>query len=440
MMMARWGIWCAPLAIALGSIPMFENMNLVMRPLFGVTILAALLAIRGGFRAGERLWLMLLIIYMTSFLLSAANSVVPDAAAVNVGRQFFMMLLSFSLVVLFRDEETRKQGFKALLLVVISCGVLTAWVYATLGEQYGFTYEGARLIKNVALTDYAIGLNTLSYLAVIAMLGSWLAYRPGFWGTLLLFGCGTLIIFLLGSRSALVALAVSWLVFASLRRIGRIAPILAVVAVPLVIALAVAIWFFIAGYAVEIREVFGEEFLREISVGRTDMWVAGFRMWLERPIVGWGPDAWKVELLQFLGGTNEQILNLLTSLTGGSFHNGFVTVVAERGTLGLAAALAMQVYLFWCAFRVYLKRHLFSDYDARAAAIMPMLAFFMFMRSLAESSGLFGAANSEVDYLTHFVTAYIVALNAYSLDLEAQPFEDVDGDEAAIDASSPATS
>jgi O-antigen ligase len=378
---------------------------------------------------------MMLAAYMASFLLSSLNSVVPDAAAVNVGRQLFMMLLSFTLVVLFRDEDVRKQGFKALVFVVVSSGALTAWVYATLGEQYGLTYESVRLIKNVALSDYTIGLNTLSYLAVIAMLGLWVAYRPGFMGTLLLLGGGTLVIFLLGSRATLFALAISWLVFTSLRRIGRIAPALAVAAVPLVIALAMAVWFFIASYAVEIRNVFGEEFLREVSVGRTDMWVAGFNMWMERPILGWGPDAWKVELLQFLGGTSEQVLNLLTKLTGGSFHNGFVTVIAERGSLGLATALTMQIYLFWCASQVYLKRHLLSDYDARAAGIMPVLVLFMFMRSLAESSGLFGAANSEVDYITHFVTAYIVALHAHGLLLEAEPFEDVDDDEVAADAS-----
>lgn len=436
-MMARWGIWCASLAIALGSIPMIENMNLIMRPLLAVTILAGLLAFRGGLRRGERMWLLMLVVYMVSFLLSAMNSVVPDTAALNVGRQSFLMLLSFTMVVLFRDEEIREQGFKAMVCIVIACGVLTAWVYATLGEQYGLTYESVRVIKSVASSDYKIGLNLLSYLGVIALLGVWVAYRPSFWGTVGLIGGGTLVIFLLGSRATLFAFAISWLVFISLRRIGRIAPALAVAVVPLVAALAVASWFFIADYAVEIREVFGEEFLREISVGRTDMWVAGFNMWLERPVLGWGPDAWTVELLQFLGGTTERILELLTNLTGGSFHNGFITVAAERGSLGLAAAFTMQFYLFWCAFHVYLRRDLLSDYDARAASAMPVLVLFMFLRSLAESSGLFGAANSSVDYMTHLVAAYVVALHAHSLALRAQSFEDVidDDGEAALGAS-----
>jgi O-antigen ligase len=401
-----------PLAIALGDMPLIENMNLIMRPMLGLAILVGFFASRGHIQPGERTWGALLLFYMAALGLSCVNSVAPDAIAVSLGRQAFLMAVSLALVILFRDPETRLIGLKGLLLVVLSSIGLTFWVYLMLVPEYGLSYEGTRLIKGAALTDYGVGLNILSYLLPLALFGVRAAYRPGFLLDVLLFGAALLAILMMGSRATLLALALSWLIFAILRRMWRVSPLLFFVSTLIVASLAALSWMIVAGYAVEIREIFGSDVLRDISVGRTDMWEGGLLMWTKSPLFGWGPESWRVLLLEFLPTVSERSLQIISNLESGSFHNGFVTILAERGAVGFVSAVAMQIYMFYCAGSVYRHRELLPDHDRRFAGVLPVLVLFMFFRSLAESSGLFGNANSEVDYLTYFICSYLVALHA----------------------------
>jgi O-antigen ligase len=411
-MLMRIGLICGPLAVALGVLPLVENTNLIMRPLLAIAILAALLRFRPRFAAPELSWIVLLGIYFIAFCLSAIGSVVPDVAWVNVGRQAFILLLALAFLVLFREPEARLAALKALAVLLVSVGGVTAWIYLKLIPAYGFGYDSLRIIKGVALTDYGVGLNTISYVAVIALLGVRMAYPLTRLGTYGLFAVGILCISVLGSRAPLLALVLAWFVVGLLRTMWRVSPLLGLVGIPLAVLTAGAGWIVVADYAVAIRETFGPEVLREISVGRTDLWQAGLAMFAERPLFGWGPESWKAVLLEFLPGSDDRLFRLLSDLESGSFHNGFITVVAERGAIGLLSALLIQVHLFWCAAQVYMRRGLFDPREGQAIAFIPLIVLFMFVRSLAESSGLFGNANSEVDYLTYFLASYVVAVHA----------------------------
>jgi len=416
--MMRLGLICAPLAIAFGVIPLVENTNLIMRPLLAVSILAGLLQFRERFTGPEMVWLGMLGIYFFAFLLSTTESIAPDVVGVNIGRQAFTLIFAVSALILFREPEARHLGIRALLLLLIVVVGVTGWIYVSLIPSYGFSYDALRIIKGVTMTEYDVGLNTISYLAVIALIGVRMAYPLSRLGTYALFALGMLCIFVLGSRATILALLLAWGVVWLLRTLWRTSPLLGALAIPGIVAVCVFGWIIVADYAVEIRELFGAEVLREISVGRTDMWQAGVAMFFERPLFGWGPESWKLVLLEFLPGADDRIFKVITGLESGSFHNGFIAVAAERGGVGLAAAVFMQIYLFWCAAQVYIRRHLFDEREQQAVQYVPLLVLFMFARGLAESSGLFGNANSEVDYLTYFIASYVVATHAYGLRLE----------------------
>lgn len=416
--MMRIGLICVPLAVAFGVVPIIENTNLIMRPLLAIAICAGLLHFRQRFSGPELVWLGMLGFYFFAFLLSTTGSVAADVVGVNIGRQAFTLLLAVALLALLREPEARLTAIKALSIVVVVAVAVTGWIYVTLIPAYGFTYEALRIIKGVTMTDYDVGLNTISYLAVVALIGMRMAYPMGRFGTFMLFVVGLVSVFVLGSRATILALILAWVVVWLLRAMWRSSPLLGALGIPLIAALCVAGWMVVADYAVEIREIFGAEVLREISVGRTDMWEAGLAMFAERPLFGWGPEAWKLVLLEFLPGADDRIFKVITGLESGSFHNGFIAVAAERGGIGLASAVLMQIYLFWCAARVYARRHLLDPREAQAAEYVPMLVLFMFARGLAESSGLFGYANSEVDYLTYFVASYVVALHVHARRLE----------------------
>lgn len=439
--MMRIGLICAPLAIAFGVIPLIENTNLIMRPLLAITILAGLLHYRQRFTGAELVWLGMLVFYFFAFFMSTTGSIVPDLVGVNMGRQAFTLILAVALLILFRDPEARLIGLKALTILLVMVAGVTGWIYVSLIPSYGFSYDALRLIKGVTMTDYDVGLNTISYLAVIALIGVRMAYPLSRTGTYSLFAFGLFCVFVLGSRATILALLLAWFVVWLLRTMWRTSPMLGLLGIPVVVASCVAGWMIVADYAVEIRELFGAEVLREISVGRTDMWQAGLAMFAERPLFGWGPESWKLMLLEFLPGSDDRIFKVISGLESGSFHNGFIAVSAERGSLGLASAVLMQVYLFWCAARVYMRRALFDEREQQAVQYVPLLVLFMFARGLAESSGLFGNANSEVDYLSYFMASYVVALHVYGRGLEdaAQAYGPADDLPADADVSSAAT-
>ncbi len=416
--MMRIGLICVSMAIAFGVIPVIENTNLIMRPLLAVAILAGFLHLRQRFSGPEVTWIGMLAFYFFAFMLSTTGSIAHDVVGVNIGRQAFTLILALALLVLMREPEARLTAIKGLAIVVAVVVGVTGWIYVSLIPVYGFTYDALRIIKGVTMTDYDVGLNTISYLAVVALIGVRMAYPLSRFGTYMLFFIGLVSVFVLGSRATILALLLAWGIVWLLRTMWRSSPLLGAFGIPLIIAVCVAGWMLVADYAVEIRELFGAEALREISVGRTDMWEAGLTMFSERPLFGWGPESWKLVLLEFLPGSDDRIFKVISGLESGSFHNGFIAVAAERGSFGLASAVLMQIYLFWCAARTYRRRHLFDPREAQAVEYVPVLVLFMFLRGLAESSGLFGNANSEVDYLTYFMASYVVALHAAGVKLE----------------------
>lgn len=417
--MLMWlGLICGPLAVALGVLPLTDDANLIMRPLLAISILAALVHLRPRFAGQEIVWAALLTFYFVAVSLSAFAGIIPGVAWVNIGRQAFILVVAIAFVFLLREPDARMVTLKAMMILLLSVGGVTAWVYIKLIPGYGFNYDALRIIKGVALTDHGVALNTVSYFAVIALLGVYMAYPLGRSRSIALFAIGFLGVFLLGSRAPIIALGIAWLVVHLLRGVWRTSPLLGLLVVPIVAAAGIVGWMVLGDYAVEIRELFGPEVLREVSIGRTDLWQAGLEMFAERPLFGWGPDSWKSVLLEFLPGADDRIFRLLSELESGNFHNGLVLVAAERGSIGLIAALAMQLYLFWCAVQVYTRRVLFEPQEQRAVELIPLIVLFMFMRGLAESSGLFGSANSEVDYLTYLMASYVVAMHVYGARLE----------------------
>lgn len=62
----------------------------------------------------------------------------------------------------------------------------------------------------------------------------------------------------------------------------------------------------------------------EMTTGRTSIWVAGFNVWLESPLIGCGLDTFDV-----------------VPGTGMDSHNSFLVILGESGLLGFALFVAM---------------------------------------------------------------------------------------------------
>lgn len=88
------------------------------------------------------------------------------------------------------------------------------------------------------------------------------------------------------------------------------------------------------------------------DTARTTAWVASFRGWTERPVLGWGPGSTHTAYIR--GATPEQL-----DVAGRGFgdaHNIFVETLASGGLVSLAALLALTVVLLSRAFRARQER------------------------------------------------------------------------------------
>lgn len=75
---------------------------------------------------------------------------------------------------------------------------------------------------------------------------------------------------------------------------------------------------------------------------RVYMWRSGVAMWRERPLLGWGPGGVKREYSRFA-------LPEAFKRRTGHVHNTPLQILVERGTLGLAAWLAIWIAFYWRA-------------------------------------------------------------------------------------------
>jgi hypothetical protein len=169
---------------------------------------------------------------------------------------------------------------------------VAAWL-AALAFPFGY----AKLfVHNQPRRTWLIAGSLVLFVAVVA---------SGTRGALLGLGAGILIIHLLQMRS--------WKLKASL------------VAAVLTIVLAVMFGILPGGRVAEPTT--------DISSGRLGLWSAGLKLWLQKPVGGWG-----FGTTSTLSGFSDQ--------NGLSLHNAYLTVLIETGFVGLALFIALIVGIF----------------------------------------------------------------------------------------------
>jgi O-antigen ligase len=205
----------------------------------------------------------------------------------------------------FIDGLTRSQGF----MPVNSFGMIAA-LYA------GFCF--------LVLQEYrALGLN--AGLRLLLSVGAFSAVAA---------------VFLSGSRGAylvLLLIAIT-IVYRGLKRHGLGAARVAIVSASICFFLGVFVAVnspfkdrVVMAYASTVAYITAGERIGTAIPLRLDMWVTGFELFLEKPIVGWGEAGYKVALDSRVGRES-----LVAEVSNRHLHNQFVHVLVTKGLIGLS--------------------------------------------------------------------------------------------------------
>ena len=157
-------------------------------------------------------------------------------------------------------------------------------------------------------------------------------------------------LWLTSARNGMVALAfaVGALLFIERRRVPALLKIgAAAVAAVAVLLAVIVIWH--PGSDEPPRAFRGVDVLRSETIQvRGYWWLAGIKMFADRPVIGWGPDSYVTEYPKYMPRTAARLGD---AETADKPHNVFVEHLAHTGILGFAAYIALLIVAFRRAFR-----------------------------------------------------------------------------------------
>jgi len=293
-----------------------------------------------------------------------------------------------------RDSSTAEVFGRALIVGAVLAAVLTVYVYV---RFMGFTlptYASARVLKSVAL-HADVPLNAVAFSCVFAYIcGMCLVRgtRAHLWLGLALFFISSV---LTGSRAPLAILIVSGLALLVVNGLVTGRPVRRLMTWLVVLGLAAAIvWG---------TQVITFNQMSAVTEGRWDFWSVAWQKFTERPLMGYGFDSWRDDLVSRLPGeyrlTSYDAINL-----AGGYHNEYLTLLAEQGLVGLFPVMAVFIFLLRCSWKLAFR----PSATWRNGQWALFGCIFLLLRASVEAPGLFGYSQEPADYLA-FIFLAIVA-------------------------------
>ncbi|HTA43052.1 MAG TPA: O-antigen ligase family protein [Bryobacteraceae bacterium] len=295
-----------------------------------------------------------------------------------------------------RDKTTAEAFGRSLILTSILTALLTVYVYLKYMGWTLPTYESSRVLKSVAI-QAGIPLNAVAFACVFSYIcGMCLVPRS----RLLTWGLGPSLFVissaLTGSRAPLGLLAVSGMLLLIFN--GLVSNSL---------TKRTMAWLSVAVLVVAIA--WGVKYLtfKDVSSateGRWDFWTVAWDKFTERPLMGYGFDSWRDDLVSRLPGEYKLTAYDAINLAGG-YHNEYITLLAEQGLVGFFPVMALFIFLWRCSWNLAFRSP--STWKNGQWAFFGCL--FLLLRGSIEAPGLFGYGQEPADYLAFIFLAIVVS-------------------------------
>jgi O-antigen ligase len=386
------------LAMTLMALP-FPFLAVLLRGVMVVSLLPALIYPKFGVRRKEMLWIALVGLYLAGTLISTAYAQDAGEGWLDFGRQSFICLASILLMFYLREPTARRVLLHVLLVFAVVDAAIIIYLYLSNFSLYASNILNFKYFKTVVREDENFQLNTISYtLLVSTVLTRSLWSRPSLPGFFLTIAFLFLTV-LCGSATSICSFLFGCLTYYFLKR------------------KKCRQWLTAVGTGGVLAGVYAARFipfttLNDITTGRISLWVAATVKFLERPITGWGAQAWKADLASFLPIADR--LQSVDTLESGGFHSAYLGLLADKGLVTFIPAMAMMVFLIRAMVLVLQRKDLFDEQEKKLTAALSVVVFMMPVQFLAEQAGLFGVANAAGDFLTYLIASFVVALAAES--------------------------
>lgn len=276
-----------------------------------------------------------------------------------LARIWFVVVFYFLALEIFSNLAAIKKymwiGISTILIVIAYTLVSHA--------QFGFGERSANAIMYPFYNDHT------AYAAVLVMYLPFLAYAfytKTYNRTLNILALGLLLIFIIAivfsyTRAAWVSLAAAMviLLFLKLKIKFRTLILLALVGIGYLLFNSSDILMKLSKNKQDASENFTEH-IQSISnissdasnVERINRWKCAIKMFLERPVFGWGPGTYSFKYAPFQEAKDRTIISTNFG-TGGNAHSEYLGPLAESGVLGAASILILVFFIFSLGFRIY---------------------------------------------------------------------------------------
>ncbi len=158
-------------------------------------------------------------------------------------------------------------------------------------------------------------------------------------------------------------------------------------------ASALVIGGFLAEFTSHIDAIAHSSYAAQLA-GRAALWQTAMRAWPQQPLFGFGPGSFQAVIHANLGKaylTSPDQYTELYQLQAGGFHNLWLSVLVERGVVGLVGLFAS-----WCLLLGFALRHGGGLPGARRVLVFTVLVT-LFLRGQVELAGLFDDAGDPID-------------------------------------------
>jgi O-antigen ligase len=368
----------------------------ILRPaMIGTAFLLALLWTQAPLSWAE-IRLAAVMSFMCAILLAPSlSATIVSRALTDWSKLIVMCLMGLLMCRALRDQGTARTFGHSLIVSSILGG---GFILVTYVRLIGFvmpTYQSARVFKYYAQLAN-VPLNALAFGAVFSYICGMCLIRENRWLWLLGFILLLVSVVFGGSRAPVASMAACAFMLLVLNGVFS-ARLSSRVAAWIGIAAA------LAAIAIVSQHVTFKQ-MSDVTEGRWDIWSVAWQKFLERPLLGYGFESWRDDLVSRLPGEYD-LTSAIAGTFAGAYHNEYLTMLAEQGVIGFLAVITFFSFLLRCSWKLAFR----ASYTWRHGQWALLGCLFLMLRAGVEIPGLFGYGQEPVDYLAFLFVAIVLS-------------------------------
>ncbi len=391
------------IALALAAYwPMYEwntdvSVLLLRPPIVGSAVLLAFIWYRRPAGKTETTLTVLFCVQLGLLLVPTLLATQPAAARTDWFKLVLMAFICVSVARALRDDFTSKFfGWCMLATSLVMTGHMLNAYLQVMGASIP-TYEALRVFKGTLILS--VPLNNIAMDAVVCYLAAACLIEA----KKLLVAVGILVFFVAGFMTgSRTPLAISSAALLAVLLIGAWrSPKFNTRFVAWIATFFLTLGLAIAVYYADFRD------MSRLTEGRWDLWYVAWQKFTEQPIFGYGFESWHDDLASRVPGVYGMSNGVhgLEHLSAGSYHNIYLTMLAEQGLVGSIPTLA--IYWFLLAKSYGLAFGEFTTWRKGRWALVG--ATMIVLHGMVEASGIFGYASAPDDYCAMMILAIVVS-------------------------------